>query len=144
MPHIRKPAVAGQFYPADKTGLEEEVREYLSGKKGNIQKIRKFSVSPNLSQQSVNIEPDLQIKMAIVPHAGYMFSGKLVGEVIGRIEKKKDFIILGVNHSGIGNKISFSSDDFETPLGIVKNNVKLGQEILKGLKKTGLDPAVNE
>ena len=84
---IRKPTVAGKFYPQDKTELEEEVKEYLAGKRENIE-------------------------MAVVPHAGYMFSGKLAGEVIGKIGKKKDFIILGVNHSGLGNKVSFSSADF--------------------------------
>lgn len=106
---IRKASVAGQFYPDDKNELKEEVGEYLDERKQNI-------------------------KMAISPHAGYMFSGKLAGDVLGKFENKKDFVILGVNHSGIGEKICFSSLDFETPLGVVKNNVALGNKILKKLR----------
>lgn len=114
---IRKTAVSGQFYPADKTDLLEVIRKFLSKKKENI-------------------------KAAIIPHAGYMFSGKLAGKVIGRIANKKDFVILGVNHSGFGNKVSFSLKDFETPLGIVKNNKALTERILSKLKK--FDSGINE
>lgn len=119
MDKIKQPSVAGQFYPGNKTELEDEVKEYLVGKRENI-------------------------GMAIVPHAGYMFSGKLAGEVIGRIGKKKDFIILGVNHSGLGNRASFSAMDFSTPLGIVKNNNALGNKILAKLKKEKIDADVSE
>jgi len=68
----------------------------------------------------------------------------LAGEVLGKFREKKDFIILGVNHSGIGNKISLSLRDFETPLGIVKNNRAFGEEILMKLKKLKLDAEINE
>lgn len=114
---IRKPAVSSQFYPSTKEVLEEEVKEYLGSKRGNI-------------------------KAAIVPHAGYVFSGKLAGRVIGEFPKKKNFIILGVNHSGIGEKISLSKLDFETPLGVVKTNLALGEKIMKKLKSYGAE--VNE
>jgi len=116
---IRKPVVAGQFYPEDKTDLKDEVKEYLNEKNENI-------------------------SACISPHAGYVFSGKLMGDVLGRFRQKKDFIILGVNHSGLGARVSFSSADFETPLGIVKNNLALGEKILKKLKKEDLDVAVDE
>jgi len=116
---IRKPIVAGSFYPAEKKELERFVKKNLAWKKENI-----FA--------------------CIVPHAGYMFSGKLAGKVLGKFRDKKDFILLGVNHSGIGNKISFSLEDFETPFGIVKNNKALSEKILKKLKKEKLDAEINE
>jgi hypothetical protein len=116
----RSPAVGGQFYPGDKTELEREVKKYLGrGRKENV-------------------------KACVVPHAGYMFSGKLAGEVIGKIKEKKTFIIIGVNHSGFGGKLSFSGEDFETPLSIVKNDVKLGKKILEKLKAAGLDADIDE
>lgn len=111
--------VAGAFYPASKEELKKEVKKYLSQSKENI-------------------------KAVISPHAGYIYSGKLAGNVIGRIENKGNFILLGVNHSGLGNKISFSLQDFETPLGIVKNNKALTEIIMKKLKKEALDAAINE
>ena len=107
---MRKPIVAGQFYPGDKGELIDEVGKFLGKRKKE------------------------DVKACIVPHAGYMFSGKLAGEVISKIKDKKTFIILGVNHSGIGNRISLSFEDFETPLGIVKNNKALGEKILEKLK----------
>ena len=116
---LRKSIVSGQFYPDDKKELEKKVREYLGKKKKQ------------------------DIKACIVPHAGYVFSGKLAGEVLGRIEDKKNFIILGVNHSGIGSKLSFSLTDFEMPFGIVKNNKILGEKLMNILKKE-IDAEINE
>jgi len=110
---MRKAVVSGSFYPENKGDLIDEVRKFLGkGKKD-------------------------EIKACIVPHAGYTYSGKLAGEVLGKIGEKKTFIILGVNHSGLGSGISFSFQDFSTSLGIVKNNVKLGREILGKLKLLG-------
>jgi len=110
---IRKPIVTGQFYPEDKGELIDEVRRLLGKQKKE------------------------DIKACIVPHAGYVFSGKLAGKIISGIKPKKTFILLGVNHSGLGSRISFSFEDFSTPLGIVKNNKILGEKILEKLKLLG-------
>ena len=110
---MRKPVVAGQFYPENKGDLIDEARKYLGKQKKE------------------------GVKACIVPHAGYLYSGKLAGQVLGRIEEKKTFIILGVNHSGFGSRISFSFEDFSTILGIVKNNKQLGEKILEKLKLLG-------
>ncbi len=115
----RKPAVSGSFYPGDKKNLKIELEKFLPEKKENI-------------------------LACISPHAGYDFSGKLAGKTLGKFNKKKDFIILGVNHSGIGNKICISLKDFETPLGVVKNNKALSENLLKKLKSKKLDAELNE
>ena len=117
---MRRPVVAGQFYPADKKELEKTVEGFLiHGKKENI-------------------------KAAIVPHAGYAYSGKIAGEVFSLMPEKKDFIMLGVNHTGLGKKICFSLEDFETPLGIVKTNKDLAEKIMHKLKKEDIEAEVNE
>ncbi|MEK6820412.1 MAG: AmmeMemoRadiSam system protein B [Nanoarchaeota archaeon] len=110
---MRKFIVAGQFYSSDKGELIDDVRKFLGKEKKE------------------------DVKAVIVPHAGYVFSGKLAGKVIGKIKEKKTFIILGVNHSGLGSRISFSFEDFSTPLGIVKNNKQLGEKILSKLRLLG-------
>jgi len=117
---MRNAKFAGQFYPLDKEELREEVDRFLV----------------NGGEEDV--------KAAIIPHAGYPFSGKLMGDVISKIPEKKTFILLGVNHSGIGNKISFSKEDFETPLGEVKNSYGLGNEIMGKLNAHDLDVGVSE
>ncbi|MGD2072865.1 MAG: AmmeMemoRadiSam system protein B, partial [Candidatus Thorarchaeota archaeon] len=115
---MRKPIVAGKFYPERRAELEREVKKLLSKKKQ-------------------------EVKLAIVPHAGYDFSGKLMGEVLGMMKEKKTFIILGVNHSGFGEKLAFSSEDFSTPLGVVKNNKILGKKIIGKLNGV-VDAGIND
>ena len=115
----RKPVVAGQFYPLNKAELGKEVSGYLFKKKQAV-------------------------RAGILPHAGYAFSGKLMGGVVGRIPKKKIFIILGVNHAGSGSRISVSAEDFETPLGIVKTNKKLANGLVRDLGTAGIDCSIDE
>src|SRR3989344_956803 len=121
---IRKPIVAGQFYPDDKAELEKQVKKFL------------LVMGKEIKKENA--------KAAIVPHAGYDFSGKLAGKAFSIIPHKKDFILLGVNHSGQGGKVCLSLEDFETPLGIVKNNKALGEKILTKLKKEKINAEINE
>jgi len=120
MTEIRGAAVSGRFYPADREELEKQARDFLL------------------------LNTKHRAKAVIAPHAGYIFSGNLAGKVISRLKQEKDFIILGVNHSGFGNKICFSSKDFSTPIGVVSNNQELGKEIEEKLKNAGLDACINE
>lgn len=115
---MRQARFAGKFYPANKEELEKQLEIFVKKK---------------------DEEEKEDIKGAIVPHAGYTFSGKLAGKVISKIPKKSNFIIFGVNHSGIGKKISVSFEDFETGLGIVENNQGLGKKIVKLLKDANND-----
>lgn len=107
---MRKPVVAGQFYPANKTVLEKEIKKYLKKK------------------------PEKGIICGIVPHAGYFFSGKAAGKVYSVLPDTGTFVIIGTNHSGIGRNIAISLEDFETPLGVAKNDIQLGKQILQELK----------
>lgn len=102
--------VAGQFYPGNKESLEKEIKKYLKK------------------------EPDGTIKAAIVPHAGYLFSGRCAGKVYSKIPRAETYVIIGVNHRGIGEDIAVSLEPFQTPLGIVGNDVELGEEILRTLQ----------
>ena len=105
---MRKPIVAGQFYPGSAGELKKKVRGFL------------------IKEKKQNVIA------GVVPHAGYDFSGKTAGKVYSLISDKKDFIILGVNHSGRGKKICFSFEDFSTPSGIVKNNKAFGDLTCSG------------
>ncbi|MBU2522694.1 MAG: AmmeMemoRadiSam system protein B [Nanoarchaeota archaeon] len=106
---MREEAVAGQFYPEDPKELKEDILKYLR----NAHKI---------SQKSYGI---------IVPHAGYSFSGQIAANAYNAISKQKfdTFIILGTNHSS--NETSISLEDFQTPLGIVKNDKRFSEELVK-------------
>jgi hypothetical protein len=113
---MRKPVAIG-FYPNNPKALETDVKKYL------------FS--------------DEKIKNplgAVVPHAGYVFSGAVAGSTFKAAEnEKRNFIILCPNHTGYGSAIATSKEDWQTPLGVVKTNKaiadKLGIEINEGSHK---------
>lgn len=97
----RKPVVAGQFYPGNGPELRADVAEYLQG------------------------EPsDERTLLAMVPHAGYVFSGGVAGKTIGHANLAKRIILIGPNHTGRGQKIAVWSDGkwfapgFEAPVDI--------------------------
>ena len=76
---IRHPAVAGQFYPASKIALENEVKKYLS-----------YKATP---QKVIGL---------IAPHAGYMYSGAVAGAVFASAVIPEKCIVLSPNHTGKG------------------------------------------
>lgn len=106
---MREEAVAGQFYPEDPNELREDILKYLD----NANKVSKKSYG------------------LIVPHAGYSFSGQVAAWAYKSISNQRfdTFIILGTNHSS--DETSLSLQDFQTPLGIVKNDKEFSEELAK-------------
>ncbi len=118
---IRKPIVAGQFYPEKKEELLAEINRCF---------LHKFGPGKLPEPRGKK-----KIYGAIVPHAGYFFSGAGAAWVykgIGETQFPDLYIILGVNHSG---PYTCSSDEeWETPLG----NVKCDKELITLLEKKGI------
>lgn len=107
MPSIRPPAVAGAFYPASATALEAEVRRFLP-------KREKHAVFG-----------------AIVPHAGYVYSGEVAGEVYARLALGRSLVVLCPNHTGLGAPAALDpNDSWETPLGLVAVDRRLTSRFL--------------
>lgn len=104
---IRTPAVAGMFYPKEKSKLEQSINNSISSEFGIGQIHQKKE----------------KIYGAICPHAGYMYSGPVATHSFGSIAVQ-DFdtaVILGPNHWGIGCNIATMRDCYwETPLGQVE------------------------
>jgi AmmeMemoRadiSam system protein B len=94
---LRLPAVAGQFYPANPKELAALVREYARAEPGK------------------KSEP---VRACLVPHAGYVYSGRVAGAVFARIALPKKIVILGVRHYPRGEQAAIlSSGAWRTPLG---------------------------
>lgn len=115
---IRKPAVAGRFYPSG----ENNLREMLE-----------------LTDQSL-IEPRLtdwenkEIVAGIVPHAGYIYSGKIAApffKILPHLHKEYDlFILLHPNHYGKGPSIACDVNEaWETPLGLVEIDKSIPEKL---------------
>lgn len=109
MERIRRPAVSGYFYPADKNGL--------------LRTLEKF-IEPT-------VEP-VKAKAVISPHAGYIYSGKTAGDVFSKVVVPETAIVIGPNHTGYGEPYAVDGHTlWDTPLG----NVKVDEELVDVLVK---------
>ncbi len=105
---IRKPVVAGQFYPGSPSQLGIMIEGLVD------EKAKKEEVIGLVS-----------------PHAGYIYSGSVAGAVISRIKFKDTFVIIGPNHTGSGEPLSIMTEGvWETPLGEVEIDSELAKRIL--------------
>ncbi len=128
---MRHPAVAGAFYPSQKAELESQVGKAFEKAAGR----------PKPSDRH-------DIAAAVCPHAGYQYSGWVAAFSFARIaaaySKPPTFVIAGPNHTGYGSLVSLSSEDWETPLGVVKNDKELGKAIVKNAKLIDMEEAAHE
>jgi AmmeMemoRadiSam system protein B len=105
---LRKPAVAGRFYPADKKALESDLASYLGQVRG-----------------------DLSARGIVVPHAGYMYSGHVAGAVYSRLKVPARIILLGPNHTGLGAPLSIMTEgSWEIPAGKVAIDTALAKSLM--------------
>ncbi len=119
---VRKPAVAGSFYPSDPDDLLSLMRElFLSLGEGEI--------------PSPNELGERRVASLISPHAGYIYSGKTAAagySVLARDGIPETFVILGPNHTGVGAAFSVSNARYwETPLG----KVEVDREFATAIKR---------
>ena len=111
--NIRKPAVAGQFYPADEPHLEFKINKYL--KEAEVEKT------------------DGDVKAIMVPHAGYSYSGPVAAYSYKSLEGKKinTAVIICNSHTTYFSGIALdNSDAWETPLGQVEVDKDLAEKIV--------------
>jgi MEMO1 family protein len=110
MTATRDPAVSGAFYPNDPRQLQREVRQYLDGAR-----------APR------------DCAAVVAPHAGYMYSGRTAGLVLGACAIPSTCIILAPNHTGRlgapGGASALLSRAYRTPLGVPRTDVALGNAV---------------
>jgi MEMO1 family protein len=116
MDHIRPAAVAGSFYPAEAEELSRLLDEC-------------FESSPLGPQGTKTASPTLI--GALVPHAGYVYSGPCAAHLYACLDNSiKRVILLGVNHRARGYRAALSPADFwQTPLGWVKIDLELNHRL---------------
>jgi AmmeMemoRadiSam system protein B len=65
-----------------------------------------------------------------VPHAGYIYSGGVVGAVFARMTLPKQVLVLGVRHSPMGEDLAILSEGaWRTPLGDAPLDEDLAQRV---------------
>lgn len=105
----KRASAAGTFYPAEKHELE--------------QIIESFRIK----------EPKYYSRAVIIPHAGYIYSGKLAAKGIQQLKKdaKNVFIFAPAHYERIFGCTVCDYDAFVTPLGDIEVNKELTKEIAK-------------
>ena len=117
----REPAVAGMFYPGDPKDLRRIIQKYAE---------------PVAEPESV--------RAAIVPHAGYVYSGPVAGKVISSIRIPGEVLILGPNHTGRGAVLSlYPGGSWATPLGEVQISSRMNRAILRAVNGVAEDKAAH-
>ncbi len=116
---MRDPVVAGQFYAGRKEKLEKQIEECYTSPLGP-------GKVPELSEGERNIVG------AVVPHAGYVFSGPVASHVYSALAGDgfpETFVIIGPNHQGGGKRVALTTEDFKTPLGTMKIDQELASKL---------------
>jgi len=108
---MRPTVVAGSFYPFS----ADDIKNMLD---------------------SFSINAQIQPKKAygvVAPHAGYIYSGATALLSISSIDYENidTVILIGPNHTGMGKNVSVSFDDWETPLGVMKNDKQLSDKLVE-------------
>ena len=108
---VRKPAVAGSFYPSSARELNAMLGAWMQLAEGK-------------APQAI-----------IVPHAGYVFSGEVAASAFSRIPKGRAYkriFLLGPSHrvGFIGASVDTLYSFAETPLGKVSIDTAVGKELI--------------
>lgn len=113
---VRRPAVAGLFYPADAAELRADVSEHLRRAAGASR-----APAP---------------KALIVPHAGYVYSGETAARGYALLEPRRATIrrvvLIGPSHRVYLRGAAIPRvDEFETPLGRVQIDAELRTTLIE-------------
>lgn len=123
---MRNTAAAGSFYPRYTEEVEWALKECF-----------------NLGKKSAK---ETGAYAGICPHAGYIYSGFAAASVFLSIKGIRDaetVVILGPNHTGMGVPVSLSKEDWNTPLGVCKNDTEFGEALLRNSKTAEADEAAH-
>jgi len=115
---VRKPAVAGAFYPANPVELKNQIEGFLK----NVEK-KKL---------------DGRIFGLMVPHAGYVYSGQVAANCFKQLQDISfdTVVIIGMSHSAYFEGISvYDTGYYETPLGLVEIDTELASSLIKSHPK---------
>lgn len=119
---VREPVVAGQFYPHSASQLKAMIASFVDDKAEK--------------EEVVGL---------VAPHAGYIYSGAVVGATLSRVKFKESFIIIGPNHTGRGKPFSVMTQGrWQTPLGEVEVDAELAEKLVSSSSFLEEDLAAHE
>lgn len=124
----RLPAVAGAFYPSDPEELRDELRSYF--------------------ENFPSVEEENKVAALIVPHAGYVFSGKVAAAAFARLNadtRFRNIFLIGASHRKYYEGVStYPSGHYITPLGEIKVNEQITMELMNNNHFIFYDPEAEQ
>jgi MEMO1 family protein len=119
----RRPAVAGQFYAAEGRELARQIESCFTDPRGP-------GALPTRHRS-----PERRVVAAVVPHAGYAYSGAIAAHVYARVAAERppaSALILGVDHHGASQGAALSARPWLTPLGPTPVDLELVRALEHG------------
>ncbi len=126
---LRRSVVAGEFYSSS----AKELDAFISGA------IDEAMIPEGMEKGCAYVSP----------HAGYEYSGKTAAytykalSMNAHIKDIDSIVLVGPNHTGIGTQVSVSAADWETPLGIVRNDLELSRAIVESSSNAEFDESAH-
>ncbi|HYC12294.1 MAG TPA: AmmeMemoRadiSam system protein B [Nitrososphaerales archaeon] len=129
--NVRKPAVAGSFYPSDRAELSRLIDECF------LHRLGPGKLPPAAPGSA-------RLVSCVVPHAGYVYSGPVAAHSYLHVSSLPDpevIVVVAPNHYGIGSGVSsFSSGAWETPLGRLCVDQEGAKKLAKAAGVVAFDP----
>jgi len=114
---VRKPAVAGSFYPDNPEEITKKLLSYIGDNPKNKNVIG-----------------------AIAPHAGWLYSGHVAGAIFASIKIPDTVILFGPNHKGLGVETALdSSTAWSFPFSDIEVDRNLSTKIADSLPSAKFD-----
>jgi AmmeMemoRadiSam system protein B len=128
---VRRPAVAGKFYPADPDQLEAQVQQYLN--------------EAQAPEECLDLP---LVKAIIAPHAGYSYSGPIAASAYVHLACSdvpiRRFVLIGPAHFTPVRGLAVSgAAAFDTPLGRAPVDEE-GRDAALGLPQVTVDDAAHQ
>ena len=125
--NIRQPVVAGKFYSSNPEELSAQIENFL--------------------QEAGKPQLQGEVKALMVPHAGYVFSGRTAARGYSLIqgEARKTVVLLCNSHTDYFEGLALSPDSaWATPLGEVEVNEELNSKLEKEMESARFNPEAHQ
>jgi len=135
MMFVRPPAAAGRFYDLEQSKLKKQLDAAFRHADEGAKVKGKLKLA--------------KIRGAVVPHAGYEYSGHIAAKFYSMLNEKspRNCIILGPNHYMFGYKFAMMKNSlWKTPLGGVAVHETMAEKLLQSCELLQIDviPHQNE
>lgn len=120
---MRQPIAAGRFYPEQKKALLAELERLYA------------------NTEAVKPRP---CKAAVVPHAGYIYSGRLAASTLAQITIPSTVLLIGPKHTPAGASLALAAKNWITPLGMVRQDTALSEAIAAQSEFIKMDDLAHE